>query len=252
MSVSEPANAALAKAINQVMKAVPYVQKGGENTFHHYRYASEADFLAALQPAMVEAGLALVPNRVKSTREPAAPTQKGKAQWLTHVEVEYLLIHSSGAQITIAALGCGIDGEDKGTYKAMTGALKYALRQLFLIPTGDDAEQPNDHERGPFREEGRQPGDDQPTKEEVEWQEQVDAACALLRRRCKNIDNIRELLGYLVRESKTFRGKVPPDLTPKEMGEVVANLTAMTDEVLAKAVQNFVLTQSQNSQSGRR
>ena len=36
--------------------------------------------------------------------------------------------------------GQGIDAGDKAPYKAMTGALKYALLQSFLLATGDDPE----------------------------------------------------------------------------------------------------------------
>jgi hypothetical protein len=37
-------------------------------------------------------------------------------------------------------IGEGEDSGDKATYKAMTGAQKYALLKLFLISTGDDPE----------------------------------------------------------------------------------------------------------------
>jgi hypothetical protein len=36
--------------------------------------------------------------------------------------------------------GQGLDVGDKAPYKAMTGALKYALLQSFLLATGDDPE----------------------------------------------------------------------------------------------------------------
>ena len=37
--------------------------------------------------------------------------------------------------------GQGLDSGDKAPYKAMTGALKYALLQSFLLATGDDPEE---------------------------------------------------------------------------------------------------------------
>jgi hypothetical protein len=40
----------------------------------------------------------------------------------------------------VQTIGEGADSADKGAYKAMTGARKYAFRLLFNIPTGDDAE----------------------------------------------------------------------------------------------------------------
>src|ERR1700738_467768 len=43
-------------------------------------------------------------------------------------------------EITVKVAGEGRDPGDKGPYKAMTGALKYALLQSFLLATGDDPE----------------------------------------------------------------------------------------------------------------
>src|ERR1700738_5163472 len=43
-------------------------------------------------------------------------------------------------EITVKVAGEGLDTGDKAPYKAMTGALKYALLQSFLLATGDDPE----------------------------------------------------------------------------------------------------------------
>ncbi len=46
-----------------------------------------------------------------------------------------------GSSVKNTAAGEGLDQNgDKGTYKAITGATKYFLLKLFLIPTGDDPE----------------------------------------------------------------------------------------------------------------
>jgi hypothetical protein len=44
-------------------------------------------------------------------------------------------------EITVKVAGEGLDAGDKAPYKAMTGALKYALLQSFLLATGDDPEE---------------------------------------------------------------------------------------------------------------
>ena len=51
----------------------------------------------------------------------------------------------------VKVLGDGADTGDKASYKAMTGAMKYALRQTFVIETGDDPDDtPSDvQERAP-------------------------------------------------------------------------------------------------------
>lgn len=130
----------IAKALCAIMADVRYIRQSGENTFHRYKYASDADLLLALQPAMARHGIAIVPTVVDSTTVEHVADRKGKAQYRTDVLVTYLVLHTSGESLTIQAPGCGIDGEDKGVYKAMTGALKYALRHTFHVPTGDDAE----------------------------------------------------------------------------------------------------------------
>ena len=137
----------LAAAKCAVMAQVGWVKKTGENKFHRYKYASEADLNAALQTAMSEHGLAMAPTKCGLSRNEGPKTRKGVAQWLTEGVMTYTLLHTSGVSETIEVWGSGIDGEDKGAYKAMTGALKYALRQAFLIPTGDDpdADRREDH-----------------------------------------------------------------------------------------------------------
>src|ERR1700731_578035 len=46
----------------------------------------------------------------------------------------------TGEEITAKVAGQGLDSGDKAPYKAMTGALKYALLQSFFLATGDDPE----------------------------------------------------------------------------------------------------------------
>ena len=145
----------LAAAVCQVMARCNFVPQTGKNSFHKYSYASDADLLTVLQPAMAEAGLALLPHRVQHQTVEHSPDSKGKTQWRTEVTITYLLIHTSGECLQIEASGCGIDGEDKGIYKAKTGALKYALRHLFLVPTGDDAERHRVEKEAQRREDER-------------------------------------------------------------------------------------------------
>lgn len=141
--MSEPTNpiATILSALNRAMQAVSYVQKTGRNAFHGYTYASEADLLEAIRPALVKEGLFLMPS-VEST---TGPDEHGT----THVVVSYTLAHVSGAvwPEKIRSVGAGNDkarnGQigDKGVYKALTGASKYAIKNLMMIATGDDAEQ---------------------------------------------------------------------------------------------------------------
>lgn len=127
-------------ALHSVMADAGYVQKNSENKFHGYKYASEADLLETLRPAMIKHGLVLIP----SVNNASAIDEHGN----TLVSVEYTLAHISGEiwPDKITAVGCGNDRAkngsvgDKGVYKAITGANKYLLFKLFQIETGDDPE----------------------------------------------------------------------------------------------------------------
>lgn len=140
-------SAKIAAALHEVMAKVGYVQKTGINTFHNYKYAGEADLLASLRPAMVEAGLILIP----SAEEVSPPDQHGNVT----VRIGYTLAHKGGDvwPTTVYAVGTGNDMSpktgrvgDKGVYKAITGANKYLLFKLFQIETGDDPEVTAKHE----------------------------------------------------------------------------------------------------------
>jgi hypothetical protein len=53
--------------------------------------------------------------------------------------------------LSVPSYGEGRDSGDKAPYKALTGALKYALIQTFLIATGDDPEEErSDHQPQPM------------------------------------------------------------------------------------------------------
>jgi len=130
----------LAAAVAAVMASYRGVEKSGVNSFHRYKYASDADLLWTLKPAMAANGLAFVLVNWEIVRESEAKTKGGGAERLVDLAVTYRLIHKSGEYLTIKAPGSGQDPGDKALYKAMTGAFKYALRQTFAVPTGDDPE----------------------------------------------------------------------------------------------------------------
>ena len=66
---------------------------------------------------------------------------------MARVETVYRYTHAaSGTFFDAAVIGSGADAGDKAFLKAMTSALKYALRQPFLIETGDDPDDTSSEE----------------------------------------------------------------------------------------------------------
>lgn len=129
----------LVTKLAEVMGLVHRVAKNGRNEFHKYDYATESDIAEAVRDGMAERHLMLVPN-VKKTKWREVPGKNGPQQICTLYVRFSVHDGDTGEVMEFNALGEGQDSGDKATYKAMTGAVKYALLKLFLIPTGDDPE----------------------------------------------------------------------------------------------------------------
>ena len=128
--------AVIAKALNDVMRAVGYIKKDKQMQGQGaYKYASEEALLTAIRPAMIEAGLVLVPDVEGDIRQTPHGDKGASIVWLT---VNFKLVHVSGAMwpFPIRVPGCGYDSLDKGIAKAMTGANKYALLKLLQLALG--------------------------------------------------------------------------------------------------------------------
>lgn len=138
----------LVKKLAEVMGEVERVSKSGRNDFHRYDYATEADIVASVRGAMAKRSLMLMPS-VEHTEWKEIPRKNGGADRLATLTVLFTVLDGdSGEQMSFRVLGEGQDAGDKATYKALTGATKYALLKLFLIPTGDDPEQDDRPARG--------------------------------------------------------------------------------------------------------
>lgn len=124
----------------EVMKRVKYIQKAGFNDFHRYKYATEADVNEQVREVLAELNVVMIPN-VKNHSYREHINKNGKVEYIVTVEVEFTFYDGdTGETISFTTFGEGQDAGDKGTYKAITGAQKYALMKAFMIPTGDDPE----------------------------------------------------------------------------------------------------------------
>ncbi|TPG86852.1 hypothetical protein EEL32_12120 [Brevibacillus laterosporus] len=130
----------LIKKLAKVMQDVKYIQKRGYNKFHNYNYATEADVAEKVREILASQNVIMIPNMTShSVREHV--NAKGKTEYIATVQMEFKFYDGeSGEELTFHMVGEGQDAGDKATYKAITGAQKYALMKAFMIPTGDDPE----------------------------------------------------------------------------------------------------------------
>ena len=146
----DAAIATIATALNNVRKMVEKVERTGSNPHFNYNYVEEGTLLAQLRKYLIEEGLILTPE-VSSDVQTFLETGNKKNMTLVVFVQSYRLAHTSGAvwPWPIQVVACGQDVNDKATWKASTGASKYALMRLLQLATGDDPEQDNGLDREP-------------------------------------------------------------------------------------------------------
>jgi hypothetical protein len=139
-SPEDPARLNLRQKLAEVRRRIGYVQKRGHNELFNYSYVTAADIAGAVGDILAELGVVVVPRLESIAHEPA-PSGRIDGERLTRVVMNYSFVDVDTAEeITVKVAGEGLDAGDKAPYKAMTGALKYALLQSFLLATGDDPE----------------------------------------------------------------------------------------------------------------
>lgn len=131
---------ALTEAKLKVMEAVPYVKKRSSEQLR-YTFAGEADLIQALRPAMIANGISVHCSGKPEITVREYTTQKGAVMVDVTGTTEWEFVHVSGDAETHWVLAQAADSGDKAAGKFMTSSLKYALRQFFLIETGDDPDE---------------------------------------------------------------------------------------------------------------
>src|SRR3954466_12099924 len=129
--VTDPNVTSIATKLWDVMGELGYLKNDKQHS-QGWGYASEAAHKEAVQKALIKHRVLFFP-----TSSTVVDIREGVV--IVRLMYEFIDI-DSGQRLSGSFDGTGSSRDDKGTYKADTGALKYALRSTFLIPTGDDPE----------------------------------------------------------------------------------------------------------------
>lgn len=125
--------------LRSILSTIERIEKDKKNEQGGYKYASEKAIKEVFHPLFMEHGLILVPVHQELLN--FTPPSGDKKSYITTVLCRFKIIDlESGAELMLEQIASGGDTLDKGTFKAVTGAIKYVLTTLFLIPTGDDPE----------------------------------------------------------------------------------------------------------------
>ena len=138
--------------IPKVMSDIGAVAKTQRNEQQKWNFRGIEDMYLAANPAMVKHGIFCAPRVLKREVYRFEKTNDmGRVSTWTHValEVEHRFYAGDGSYVQVITWGEGLDFSDKATYKAMSGAMKYALIETFCVPTKDVEDSDRDsHEMG--------------------------------------------------------------------------------------------------------
>lgn len=127
-------NGLIFKQISQIMRECPAIEKNQRNSQQGYAYRGIDDAMNTLQNLLPKYGVFYVPEVLESHREERT-TAKGGNLIYSVLKVRYTFYAEDGSHISAVVQSEGMDSADKSSNKAMSAACKYALFQVFNIPT---------------------------------------------------------------------------------------------------------------------
>ena len=143
MNATSPKTPAVFAAIHLVMRDIGPIAKSRQNKPQDYWFRGIDDLYAAFQPCLIRHGLFIVPS-VKSLQREERTTRSGGLLNYTILTVEHTFYAvADGSSVTATTLGEAMDSGDKSANKAMSAAMKYALLEVFAIPTEGDHDTEN-------------------------------------------------------------------------------------------------------------
>lgn len=136
----------LVKKLVAACEAVKGVEKRGHNLKQNYNYVKASDVAKAMRKELFKRGVLILSDEKELYVSGTVKTNSGGEMRELTLRVEYVILDSeSSERLTVNAFGVAMDTGDKAVYKAKTGALKYFLRGLGLIP--DEKSDPEGDEK---------------------------------------------------------------------------------------------------------
>lgn len=120
--------------MSAVMADIGFIAKDRKNTVQNYAFRGIDDVFAALQPCLIKHGVFFVPEVIQNDQV-ERPTKSGGTLIYTTLRVAYTFYAPDGSSVAAVVVGEAMDSGDKSSNKAMSAALKYAVLQIFCVPT---------------------------------------------------------------------------------------------------------------------
>jgi len=130
----------LVEKLAEAVDRVGGIEKKGRNVTQNYDYVKAADVAKALRHELFSRGIVIIPDEVECIAKQITFTNaKNEPRCSNEVQLKTAYHITDGVtELVMHGIGIAWDSGDKAIYKAKTGALKYFLRGLGLVPDEKD------------------------------------------------------------------------------------------------------------------
>ena len=121
-------------AISGIMSEGYAIGKDKQNIKQGFRYRGIDDVMNTFYPLLAKYHVFVVPEVIDRQREERTTKQGGDLIY-SILTIRYTFYAEDGSHVSAVVIGEGMDSGDKASNKAMAVGMKYALFQVFCIPT---------------------------------------------------------------------------------------------------------------------
>ena len=125
------------KKIIEVMADINAIGKDRRNQQQGFQFRGIDDVMNELHSSLAKCGVFVLPNVLEETRT-TGKTSRGGDMFYTRLKINFGFYAEDGSHVDAVVIGEAMDTGDKASNKALSIGLKYAMLQVFCIPTEDE------------------------------------------------------------------------------------------------------------------
>lgn len=218
-------NGQIYAAISAAMADISAIKKDKYNEKQDFKFRGIDDVMNVLKPILTKNKIFTVPQVLEQMRESKVTTKGGELRY-SLLKIAFRFYTTDGSFVEAVTLGEGMDSGDKASNKAMAIAYKYALFQVFCIPT-EEMTDPDSESYETKHETQKKP--EQPQQQSKSVENQTETPADYIKRECRNIGmDVQELRRV---RAALVEANIVRNIPTKEM--TMADAKAMMDAVKA-------------------
>ena len=133
----ENAKPLIFKKIIEVMADINAIGKDRRNQQQGFQFRGIDDVMNELHGSLAKCGVFVLPTVLEETRT-TGKTKNGGDMFYTRLKINFGFYAEDGSHVDAVVIGEAMDTADKASNKALSIGLKYAMLQVFCIPTEDE------------------------------------------------------------------------------------------------------------------